>query len=141
MPLVGGVVSFAGFLVYERRAKEPMLELELFTRRNFAVGNVETLALYAGLAILFFFLVIFLQQVAGYSALESGLTTLPVTIVMFALSRRFGALADRFGPRCSWAPARWSPRPGSCCSCASAWTRRTSPTYCRRCSSSRSALR
>jgi predicted MFS family arabinose efflux permease len=76
-----------------------MLKLELFSRRNFAIGNLETLALYAGLAILFFFLVIYLQQVAGYSALESGLTTLPVTIVMFALSRRFGALADRYGPR------------------------------------------
>ena len=76
-----------------------MLELELFAHRNFAVGNVETFAMYAGLAILFFFLVIFLQQVAGYSALESGLATLPVTIVMFALSRRFGALADRHGPR------------------------------------------
>ena len=76
-----------------------MLELELFTRRNFAVGNLETFAMYAGLAILFFFLVIFLQQVAGYSALESGLATLPVTLVMFALSRRFGALADRYGPR------------------------------------------
>jgi hypothetical protein len=49
--------------------------------------------MYAGLGILFFFLVIFLQQVAGYSALESGLATLPVTIVMFFLSRRFGALA------------------------------------------------
>ena len=44
---------------------EPMLELELFRRRNFAVGNLETLAMYAGLAILFFFLVIYLQQVAG----------------------------------------------------------------------------
>jgi predicted MFS family arabinose efflux permease len=55
--------------------------------------------MYAGLAILFFFLVIFLQQVAGYSALRSGLTTIPVTLTMFALSRRFGALADRYGPR------------------------------------------
>ena len=52
-----------------------MLKLELFSRRNFAVGNAETFAMYAGLAILFFFLVIFLQQVAGYTALESGLTT------------------------------------------------------------------
>ena len=76
-----------------------MLKLDLFARRNFAVGNLETLTMYAGLAILFFFLVIFLQEVAGYSALESGLATLPVTIVMFALSRRFGALADRHGPR------------------------------------------
>jgi predicted MFS family arabinose efflux permease len=55
--------------------------------------------MYAGLSILFFFLVIFLQQVAGYSALRSGLTTVPVTLTMFALSRRFGALADRYGPR------------------------------------------
>jgi EmrB/QacA subfamily drug resistance transporter len=99
VPLAAGVVLFAAFLAYERRAREPMLKLELFARRNFAVGNLETLSMYAGIAILFFFLVIYLQQVAGYSALRSGLVTLPVTIVMFALSRRFGALADRLGPR------------------------------------------
>ena len=99
VPLVGGILAFASFLTYERRAAAPMLRLELFSRRNFAVGNAETLAMYAGLSILFFFLTIFLQQVAGYSALESGLTIVPVTLVMFALSRRFGRLADRFGPR------------------------------------------
>jgi EmrB/QacA subfamily drug resistance transporter len=99
VPLVAGAVAFAAFVAYERRAAEPMLKLELFARRNFAAGNLETLAMYGGLGILFFFLVIYLQQVAGYSALESGLTTLPVTIVIFALSRRFGALADRHGPR------------------------------------------
>jgi EmrB/QacA subfamily drug resistance transporter len=99
LPLAAGVVAFAAFLGYERRAAEPMLELALFSRRNFAVGNAETFAVYAGLAILFFFLTIFLQQVAGYSALESGLTIVPVTLVIFALSRRFGGLADRLGPR------------------------------------------
>jgi EmrB/QacA subfamily drug resistance transporter len=99
VPLVGGVVTFAAFLAYERRIAQPMLKLELFARRNFAVGNLQTLAMYGGLAVLFFFLTIFLQQVAGYSALESGLATLPVTLVMFVLSRRFGALADRLGPR------------------------------------------
>jgi len=98
-PLILGVVCFVAFLAYERRTPEPMLDLELFTHRNFAVGNVETLSVYAGLAILFFFLTIYLQQVAGYSALEAGLTTLPVTLVMFLLSRRFGALADKLGPR------------------------------------------
>jgi predicted MFS family arabinose efflux permease len=99
IPLAGGIAALSGFVAYERRAREPMLRLELFRRRNFAIGNVETLLMYAGLSILFFFLVIFLQQVAGFTALRSGLTTLPVTIVMFVLSRRFGALADRFGPR------------------------------------------
>ena len=42
---------------------------------------------------------LFLQQVGGYNALEAGLATLPVTVLMFLLSRRFGALADRWGPR------------------------------------------
>jgi EmrB/QacA subfamily drug resistance transporter len=94
-----GVLLFAGFLVWERRAPAPMLPLDLFKRRNFAIGNVETFSMYAGLGLLFFFLVLFLQQVAGYSAIEAGTTTLPITFVMFALSQRLGALADRLGPR------------------------------------------
>ncbi|MGZ4305194.1 MAG: MFS transporter, partial [Solirubrobacteraceae bacterium] len=44
-------------------------------------------------------LVIFLQEVAGFDAIRAGLTTLPVTIIMFLLSRRFGGLASRYGPR------------------------------------------
>jgi EmrB/QacA subfamily drug resistance transporter len=98
-PLVGGAAAFALFVGYERRVRQPMLTLGLFSRRNFAIANAETFAMYAGIAILFFFLVIYLQQVAGYSAFKSGLTTLPETAVMFVLSRRAGALADRFGPR------------------------------------------
>jgi hypothetical protein len=97
--LIGGVLAFAAFLIYESRASDPMLRLDLFKSRNFAVGNVETLALYGGLSALFFFLVLYLQQVAGYSPLKSGLALLPESLVMFALSSRFGALADRFGPR------------------------------------------
>ncbi len=97
--LAGGVVMFGAFLVYEARASHPMLRLDLFRRRNFAMGNLETLSAYAGLAILFFFLFIFLQEVAGYSALKAGLTTVPSTLIMFVLSSRMGALADRFGPR------------------------------------------
>jgi EmrB/QacA subfamily drug resistance transporter len=98
-PLAAGVALLALFLLWERRADDPMLPLRLFRRRNFAAGNVETLSMYAGLSILFFFLALFLQQIGGYTPLQSGLATLPVTIVMFVLSRRFGALADRFGPR------------------------------------------
>jgi EmrB/QacA subfamily drug resistance transporter len=97
--LIGGVLTFAAFLIYESRARDPMLRLDLFKSRNFAVGNVETLALYGGLSALFFFLVLYLQQVAGYTPLESGLALLPESLVVFALSSRFGALADRLGPR------------------------------------------
>jgi EmrB/QacA subfamily drug resistance transporter len=99
LPLLAGFALLAAFTVYESRAKDPMLPLLLFRRRNFSVGNVETFAMYAGLAIVFFFLVLFLQQIGGYTPLKSGLATLPVTVVMFVLSRRFGALADRYGPR------------------------------------------
>jgi EmrB/QacA subfamily drug resistance transporter len=98
-PLLAGAILLGTFTAYEARAREPMLPLKLFRRRNFSAGNVETFAMYAGLAILFFFLILFLQQIGGYSPLKSGLTVLPVTVLMFLLSRRFGALADRFGPR------------------------------------------
>ncbi|HEX3391001.1 MAG TPA: DHA2 family efflux MFS transporter permease subunit [Solirubrobacteraceae bacterium] len=98
-PMIAGVVLLVCFLVHESRTRDPMLPLALFRRRNFSAGNVETLAMYAGLAILFFFLTIFLQQIGGYTPLQSGLATLPATLVMFALSKRFGALADRHGPR------------------------------------------
>lgn len=99
VPLLGGVAVFAAFLVREARTVDPMLPLGLFRRRNFAIGNLETFSMYGGLSITFFFLVLFLQQVAGFNALQAGLATLPSTVVMFLLSKRFGALADRFGPR------------------------------------------
>lgn len=99
VPMLGGVAVFGAFLWRESRTADPMLPLGLFRRRNFAVGNLETLAMYGGLSITFFFLVLFLQQVAGYDALHAGLATLPSTLVMFSLSKRMGALADRFGPR------------------------------------------
>jgi EmrB/QacA subfamily drug resistance transporter len=99
LPLVGGFVLLGLFLLHEARTPEPMLPLSLFRRRNFAVGNAETLTMYAGLSVLFFFLILFLQQVAGWSALHAGLATLPTTLVMFFLSRHTGRLADRYGPR------------------------------------------
>ncbi len=99
VPLGGGIALLAAFVLFERRAAHPMLELSLFRRHNFAVGNVETLLMYAGLSLLFFFLVLFLQNAAGYSAVAAGTAGLPVTMLMFLLSKRFGALADRLGPR------------------------------------------
>jgi EmrB/QacA subfamily drug resistance transporter len=99
VPLIAGTGLLVLFALFESRTRDPMLPLGLFRRRNFAAGNIETFSMYAGLAILFFFLVLFLQQIGGYTPLKSGLATLPVTVIMFVLSRRFGALADRFGPR------------------------------------------
>jgi EmrB/QacA subfamily drug resistance transporter len=97
--LAAGAVLLTLFVLWERRAPDPMLPLHLFRRRNFTVANAETLLVYSGLSSLFFFLTIFLQQVAGWSALESGLAGMPVTALLFLLSRRIGALSARFGPR------------------------------------------
>jgi EmrB/QacA subfamily drug resistance transporter len=98
-PGIGGPVLLAIFLLHERRTPAPMMPLGLFRRRNFAIGNVETFAMYGGLSISFFLLGLFLQEVAGYSALDAGFALTPSTIVMFLLSKRMGRLADRFGPR------------------------------------------
>ncbi len=94
-----GVVSLIWFVYHERDTKQPMLPLELFQVRNFSAGNVATFLIYAALALQGFLIVIFLQQVAGYSATLAGLVTLPITIIMFLLSSRFGALAGKYGPR------------------------------------------
>jgi len=97
--LVLGVVLLAAFVWWEHRTPQPMLPLSLFRRRNFSFANVETLFVYAGLSTLTFFLVLFLQQLAGYSALKSGFALLPVTVVMFLLSPRVGRMSMRVGPR------------------------------------------
>ncbi|MDQ6841337.1 MAG: DHA2 family efflux MFS transporter permease subunit [Actinomycetota bacterium] len=98
-PGLGGLLLLAIFLVHEQRTPAPMLQLGLFKRRNFAIGNIQTLAMYGGLSVTFFLLPLYLQEVAGYRALQAGLALMPSTVVMFLLSKRMGRLADRFGPR------------------------------------------
>jgi len=99
LPLIAGVILIGLFIWYERRASAPMLPLSLFKQRNFSVGNISTTAIYGALAASTFLLGLFLQQIAHYSALAAGLAFLPVTILMFALSRFFGNLSSKFGPR------------------------------------------
>ena len=98
-PGFGGLLLLAAFLEHERRTPAPMLPPGLFRRRNFSVGNVQTFAMYGGLGVTLFLLVLFLQEVAGYRALQAGLALMPSTIVMFLLSKRMGRIADRVGPR------------------------------------------
>jgi EmrB/QacA subfamily drug resistance transporter len=98
-PLVAAAIALPAFLWREAHCPNPMLPLDLFKIRNFSAVNLATFAIYGGLGAFTFFLVIYLQQVAGYSAFQGGLALLPVTVVMFALSRRFGALSMKIGPR------------------------------------------
>jgi EmrB/QacA subfamily drug resistance transporter len=98
-PLIAGLLLLLAFIGQERRSPAPMLPLDLFKRRNFAFANLATLVVYAGLGAALFFLTLFLQETAGYSAIAAGVALLPLTVMLFFLSSRFGALADRLGPR------------------------------------------
>jgi EmrB/QacA subfamily drug resistance transporter len=99
LPMVAGIASFALFVLREATARHPMMPLSLFRIRNFWVANLTTLTAYAGLIGGLFFVGLFLQQVAGYSPLEAGLATTPISILMFFLSPRFGRIASGTGPR------------------------------------------
>jgi len=97
--IAGGLVLLGSFVAWEMRARQPMLPLRLFARRNFSVTNIETFAVYGGLSTWGFFLALFLQQISGYSPFRAGLATLPVTVVLFLLSRYAGRFSMRYGPR------------------------------------------
>jgi EmrB/QacA subfamily drug resistance transporter len=99
VPLIAGVVLLALFVWHEARTPNAMLPLRLFSFRNFAVGNFATLMIYGGLGAATFYVTIFLQQVSGYRPIAAGLALMPITAIMWLLSRRWGALSDRIGPR------------------------------------------
>jgi EmrB/QacA subfamily drug resistance transporter len=94
-----GTLAGAAFLVVERRVEHPMLPLALFGSRTFSAANAMTLLVYAALGAILFFLVIDLQTVLGYGALQAGMATLPITVLMLLLAARGGALGARVGPR------------------------------------------
>ena len=76
-----------------------MLPLGLFRDRTFSAANAMTLVVYAALGAVTFFVVLQLQTVGGYDALEAGVAMLPITFCMLFLASRFGALGTRIGPR------------------------------------------
>jgi EmrB/QacA subfamily drug resistance transporter len=96
---VVGLLALLGFAWAETHAPAPMVPPSLFANRVFTVINLVTLLVYAGLSAALLFLVLFLQTVAGWSALEAGAATLPLSILMLFLARRFGTMAARTAPR------------------------------------------
>jgi EmrB/QacA subfamily drug resistance transporter len=97
--LVGGVVFLASFVVVEWRSASPMMPLELFRSRAFCGTNVITLFLYASLGGCLFFVPMNLMQVQGFTATQAGAAMIPSVLLLFLLSSRAGALADRIGPK------------------------------------------
>lgn len=99
LALGAGCVLLTAFVYWERHCSAPMLPFGIFRARNFSVGNLATFSLYAALNITIFIVIVFLQQVGGYTPLAAGLAMLPTSILMFLFSRRVGALSDHLGPR------------------------------------------
>ncbi|MGD0370757.1 MAG: MFS transporter [Candidatus Dormibacteria bacterium] len=97
--VVAGLAVMVGFGIMERRRDHPLLPLGLFRIRAFTVANLSTLFVYAALSAALLLVVIELQAVAGYSALESGAAILPVTLLLFALAPRMGGVVGRLGAR------------------------------------------
>jgi EmrB/QacA subfamily drug resistance transporter len=94
-----GVLALVAFFVGERRSPNPMLPLKIFRSRQFSAANGVTFVVYAALGGFFFLLVSFLQISLGYTPIEAGAASLPVTLLMLALSARSGAMAQNIGAR------------------------------------------
>jgi EmrB/QacA subfamily drug resistance transporter len=97
--LVAGVVLTAAFIAWERRAREPMLSLELFRSRPFSAGNAAIFLTFASLFGAVFFFAQLLQTGLGYDPLETGLRLLPWTATFITVAPVAGALADKIGER------------------------------------------
>ncbi len=96
---IGGVLALIAFFVHEHRSPNPMLPLDIFRSRQFSAANAVTFVVYAALGGVFFLLVSFLQISMGYTPIEAGSASLPVTGLMLVGSARAGELAQRIGPR------------------------------------------
>ncbi|QLQ38372.2 MFS transporter [Micromonospora robiginosa] len=97
---VVGLAAVVVFVLVERRRGDTaMLPTGLFSSRLFSVLNIFTVVVYAALGGFTFFLAVYLQNVVGWSALLTGLATVPMTVLLLVGSPRAGALSARIGPR------------------------------------------
>jgi EmrB/QacA subfamily drug resistance transporter len=97
--LASGALALVAYGVAEAVQRDPMVPPRLFRSRTFSGANLLTLLLYAALGGALFFVPFLLIQVRGYSATAAGAALLPIILLIFALSRRAGGLADRYGAR------------------------------------------
>lgn len=94
-----GIALMTALVLVETRVKAPMLALRLFRDRMFRSANVVSFTITSGLVGVVFLLPLFLQQLRGLSALQSGLTTFPQAIGLIVMSRFSTMLYPKIGPR------------------------------------------
>jgi EmrB/QacA subfamily drug resistance transporter len=100
VPFVAGVVLLVAFVLTERRAESPITPLRLFADRNRMSAYIGRLFLVAGMFGMFFFLTQFLQNILGYSPIDTGFAFLPLTLLVFGASQAASkVLIERFGAK------------------------------------------
>jgi len=101
--LITGLILYGAFIGYERVAKEPLMKLELFKIRNFAVANIVGLISGMGMFANFIFLVYYSQLPKPYglglSIIQSGLLMSPVALGMIIFGPILGRLMPKYGPK------------------------------------------
>jgi EmrB/QacA subfamily drug resistance transporter len=97
--IVVGAAALAGFVLWERRAAHPLLDLAAFRDRSFSGGSALILVLFLALAGVMFLSAQFTQNVLGYSPLQAGLAVLPLTLGVIAVTPFNPGLDLRFGGR------------------------------------------
>ncbi|MFT8871486.1 MAG: DHA2 family efflux MFS transporter permease subunit [Sporolactobacillus sp.] len=99
LTLIVGLVSLVGFVWHELTTKTPILNLEVFRYRIFTfttiINILITMAMFAAMILL----PIYLQNIRGFTPLQSGLLLLPGAILMGIMSPVTGVLFDRIGSR------------------------------------------
>jgi MFS family permease len=96
-PLIVGAILVAAFVAWELRTASPMLPMQFFRNRTFALTNVASLFMFFGMFGSIFLLAQFFQTVQHYSPLQSGLRILPWTAMPIFIAPIAGALSDRIG--------------------------------------------
>jgi EmrB/QacA subfamily drug resistance transporter len=97
--LAGAAVLLFAFVMVEQRIEHPILDLSLFRKRAFCGASVAAFVLSAAMFGMFLYLTLWVQNMLGYSALESGLRFMPLTLLSFAIAPASGKLAERLGVR------------------------------------------
>ena len=95
--LAAAALLLAAFLAWQRRAPAPMIELALFRSRTFVTGSVVYGLAYLSLAGMFFFITLYLQNVRGWTALETGLSWIPLNVPFLVVSPFAGRIVRAFG--------------------------------------------
>jgi EmrB/QacA subfamily drug resistance transporter len=94
-----GVALLACFVAWERRTAEPMLPMQFFAKRSFAVTNVASLAMYFGMFGSIFFLSQYMQNVLGNTPFQAGLKLLVWTGGTMIVAPLAGVFSERLGSR------------------------------------------